>query len=190
MPVLPLRALALATTLPLLSACSSLLPESKSVEKSAWQSYEDAEAAMNRIQPRRTKLDDLRRMGFDPQTGTNIATLSYADILRRFSAGDGSNVQLDKGVRSCLALPAECSGIEVNASGEYRERIGSFWPDFLNFRREWRTTGWRFNAIILLKSNVVVYRTWGGKPNIDKLDKTNNPLGPLQGMGEHAAEIR
>ncbi|GAB3255423.1 hypothetical protein [Chitinimonas naiadis] len=170
--------------------CASLLPEAKSTEKSIWQSYEEAEATMGMVVPRRTKLEDLRLMGFDPQLDANVATLNYSDILRRFApGGEAGGLQADKGVRGCLSQPADCTGLEINVSGEHRERVGSFWPDFLNFRREWRTTGWRFNAIILLKNDVVVYRTWGGKPNIDKMERTNNPLGPLQGLGERAANF-
>lgn len=176
--------------LPWLAACSSLLPDGQTSEKSAWGSYQEAEATITKVTPQRTTMDDLKLMGFDPKRDPNVATLNYSDILRRFVPGsEAMGVTLDKGVRNCFAVPAECSGIEVNVRGEHRERVGSFWPDLLNFHRDWHTTGWHFNAIILLKNGVVVYRTWGGEPNIDKTEHSHNPLGPLQDIGEHTARF-
>jgi len=37
-----------------------------------------------------------------------------------------------------------------------------------------------FDALLMLKHDVVVYKIWSGTPNIDKLDTSKNPLGPLQ----------
>ena len=45
------------------------------------------------------------------------------------------------------------------------------------------TSGWRFNALILIANGVVVYRAWGGQPSINQVDVRTNPLGPLQEIG-------
>lgn len=60
---------------------------------------------------------------------------------------------------------------------------GNFFADFANFSRHSVTTGWRFNALILRVHDVVVYRAWGGKPNVNEVEHHTNPLGPLQDMG-------
>jgi hypothetical protein len=31
--------------------------------------------------------------------------------------------------------------------------------------------------------DVVVFRSWGGQPNVNELEVNTNPLGPLQEMG-------
>ena len=71
--------------------------------------------------------------------------------------------------------------ISINSRSE---RVGSFFLDFLNFRRTTEITGWRFNAVVVLKDDVVVYKLWGGRPMIKELNESRNPLGPLQGGGE------
>ena len=54
--------------------------------------------------------------------------------------------------------------------------------DFTNFSRRSETTGWRFNALVLLVNDVVVYRAWGGQPRVMEVEISTNPLGPLQDM--------
>ena len=91
---------------------------------------------------------------------------------------------LDGGLRDCLRKLQKCTAFEIEQNYIHRERIGNFWFDFLNFRRETRSTGWKFNAIIVLDDGLVVYKVWSGKPNIRELEDSRNPLGPLQGIGE------
>ena len=45
-------------------------------------------------------------------------------------------------------------------------------------------TGWRFNALVVLKDDLVVYKLWGGQPTIRETEKDTRPLGPLQNLGE------
>ena len=44
--------------------------------------------------------------------------------------------------------------------------------------------GWSFNAVILVKNNVVIYTLTDGQPAISEFEENENPLGPLQGSGE------
>ena len=55
--------------------------------------------------------------------------------------------------------------------------------DFMNFKRDTHTTGWKFSALIVIIEDKVVYKQWSGNPNIDRNESQNNPLGPLQGAG-------
>jgi hypothetical protein len=83
----------------------------------------------------------------------------------------------------CINAHDACRGWELNISQIHKKRSGGFWSDFFNFRRHAVTTGWRFNALILLVDDVVVYRAWGGQPEIHEVDIQQNPLGPLQEIG-------
>ena len=71
----------------------------------------------------------------------------------------------------------------LNVNNISKVRTGNFFADFFNFRRRSLTTGWRFNALILIVNDVVVYRAWGGQPSVNELEVINNPLGPLQDIG-------
>jgi hypothetical protein len=64
-----------------------------------------------------------------------------------------------------------------------KARTGNFFADFINFKRRTETTGWRFNALILMVNDVVVYRAWGGQPVVNEVEVNTNPLGPFQDMG-------
>ena len=65
-----------------------------------------------------------------------------------------------------------------------RNRYGNFWADLFNFKRKTDIVGWRFNAVLLITGDVVVYKLTGGQPTIHEHEESNNPLGPLQSAGE------
>ena len=65
-------------------------------------------------------------------------------------------------------------------------REGSFMLDFLNFRRETRVTGWQFEGLLAVRDGVVLFRSHGGDPRTDRVERQVNPLGPLQRLGEGA----
>ena len=168
-----------------LSACASLLPTGDSRIESRWKSFEEARQAFDKITPYRTDVAQLKELGFDPASNPNISLLTYSDIVRRLLPPMAVKEEtLDPGVRDCISSQALCRGYEVDYKEINRRRYGNFWLDFLNFRRKVELTGWRFNGVILLKGDTVVYRLWGGQPNIHEFEDSRNPLGPLQGAGE------
>ncbi len=69
------------------------------------------------------------------------------------------------------------------------KRVGKFWPDFLNFRRKTESTGWRFNALLVLVNDQVTYKLWSGTPRIEVYKEDRNPLGPLQGSGNQLISV-
>ena len=75
-------------------------------------------------------------------------------------------------------------GYLMQSSRISRKRIGNFPLDFLNFRRTTLTTGWKFEALIVVVDTMVVFKQWSGQPKIETTELQANPLGPLQGMGE------
>ena len=61
--------------------------------------------------------------------------------------------------------------------------------DVLGFQRETHTAGWRFNGLILLKDEVVVYKLTGGQPAIQQTEENQNPLGPVQAISSKVTGI-
>ena len=115
----------------------------------------------------------------------NIVILSYSDVIRRLiPAVPVESMKLDPGIVDCLAAQDACRAYEIDVKHLKRRRLGNFWLDFLNFKRRTEVTGWRFNALVLLKGDMVVHKLWGGQPVVHEIEETVNPLGPLQGSGE------
>jgi len=166
------------------SGCSSLLPQSEAETIGTWQSFEQVQQTFDQIVPRQTTGEDLKRLGLDPLVNPNITILNYSDVLRRFLPSPTIAVtDLDPGVQECVAAMTSCRGYEVNQRSTKRKRYGNFWADFFNFLRKVEVAGWRFNGVILLKDNTVIYKLTGGEPSIREHEESRNPLGPLQGMG-------
>jgi hypothetical protein len=168
----------------LLQGCTSLLPRSKQVTHSPWATYKEAQQAFDLIAPGYTTEADLKELMLDPSTVPNIAILNYSDVLRRFMLNQSVTMSdLDHGVQQCIQAKTVCRGLEINQSLVKKHRNGSFWLDFLGFKKETHTEGWRFNGLVLLKDGVVVYKLTGGQPVIHEQEHNQNPLGPVQSIG-------
>jgi hypothetical protein len=111
--------------------------------------------------------------------------LTQADIVRKFFVPNTllTREDLDPGVLMCVAARGACRGIDLTISKISKTRTGNFLKDVTNFSRRTETSGWRFNATILLVDDLVVYRAWGGQPWVNELEVTHNPLGPFQDIG-------
>lgn len=167
-----------------LSACASLLPSSKQTNNLPWESYEQAEQVFASIIPARTTLDDLRKLGINHENTPNVALLNHADVTRRLVATSTVEVSLlPQQVQQCLASHTECYAYLIEQKRLDRNRFGNFWLDFLMFNRRVHVSGWQFEALVIMQKDVVVYKLWNGKPNIQQLEEERNPLGPLQGLG-------
>ncbi|MDD5329963.1 MAG: hypothetical protein PHX38_08165 [Sulfuricella sp.] len=168
-----------------LAGCSAVLPRSNNVVDSPWASYQDAQRTFDSIVVRQSTLEDLRKLKLDPASNPNITILNYSDVIRRFVPGASIGAQdLDAGVEECIRAKSACKGYEVDQKSMKRQRYGNFWVDFLNFERKVDIAGWRFNGIILIKDELVIYKLTGGQPAIHELEENVQPLGPLQGIGE------
>lgn len=177
--------LTLGFALALLAGCSALLPRGESVAESPWQNFEEAQQTFDSIVPYQTTVQDLRTLKLDPLQNPNITLLNYSDVLRRFIPSPSTNTQdLDPGVQDCIKAKSACKGYEVDQKTMKRRRYGNFLADFLNFKRKVDIAGWRFNGVILIKDEVVVYKLTGGQPSIHEHEESKNPLGPFQGVGE------
>lgn len=168
-----------------LAGCASLLPSADLATQQAWGNFEEARAAIERIVPKITTRAELATAGIDPLRNASVTILGLPDVMQRFTVGTAVETQdLDAGIRECLAAGNDCTGYSILVRRNYRKRIGNFWLDSLNFRRETDVTGWTFNALILFVGETVVYTVNGGQPRIHEKEVTRNPLGPLQSFGE------
>ncbi len=181
--------LVMAAVIVLTAGCASLLPKSKN-ESSEFKSFEEARLAIEGLTPMKSTLGNLSTLGIDPIKHPNTTILTHADVVRRFVPGSVlGKSDLDPGVVSCLEARDACRGMDVVATRIEKNRTGNFLADFFNFSRRTDTTGWRFNAVILLVNNVVVYRTWGGQPSVNETEVRTNPLGPLQDSGPSTVSV-
>lgn len=176
-------AASIAAAVLLVSGCTSLLPRARN-ESSQFKSFDEASKAIDALTPMQSKIDAVTALGIDPVKQPNTVILTHADIVRRFvPSALLKREDLDPGVLRCLQAREACRGWELKAARITRTRTGNFFADFANFSRRTETNGWRFNALILLVDDMVVYRSWGGQPNVNEVEVNTNPLGPLQELG-------
>ncbi len=182
---------AMSVTLSLtLAACASLLPHGDSDQPSGFASFDDAARALNRVVPYQTTVDELKRLGFDVDASPNVTLFAYPQVTARLSPdSDVPFEALDPGIRDCILARQACRAYEFHLGREYRQREGTFLLDFLNFRRRTHVTGWRFDALVVVRDGLVLFRSHGGEPRTDRTERQVNPLGPLQPAGEAAGSL-
>jgi hypothetical protein len=165
----------------LTAGCSTLLPSAKQTIQSPWNSFEDAKAYFDKITPRQSTTKELKELGFDPFSTPNIKILTYLDIMNRFMPNPSvKKEELDEGIQACIDAKADCKAYEFEPKIIRSKRFGNFWLDLFNFKRQTKESGWKFEALIVLIDDIVVYKLWGGSPIIDETKETKNPLGPFQ----------
>ncbi len=181
--------LALAFTV-LLSACAALLPTSKTEIVSSWNSYDEAVKSLTSLKANATTRGEVHAIGLDPAINPAITVLHFGEVLQRFSTAPLSEAaELDEGVRQCLKAGRRCSGYAVAVRKVSSDRVGNFWLDAFNFKRETYTTGWSVDALLVFVDDVLVYGLVGGQPTIKQVSVTRNPLGPLQGWGDYVLTV-
>ncbi len=163
------------------TGCAFLLPSEKKTIKSPWKTFGSAKSTFDKIKPYETTCQELKALGYDPFTTPNIKIINYLDIIQRFMENPSiTKADLDQGLQDCIAAKDMCHAYEIAIEDIKRKRYGNFFLDILKFKRKRKETGWAFNALIVLRDSLVIYKLWGGKPNINEKDEKKNPLGPLQ----------
>jgi hypothetical protein len=172
-----------------LQGCASLLPTS-TTHAAQFKTFDEARMTIDSLVPYESDLSTLAPLGIDPLQQPNTLILTHSDIAKRVINGNlQSRDDLDKGIQHCLRAGDACRGWEINASRIARVRTGSFFMDFVNFKRTTETRGWHFKATILMVNGLVVHRTWGGQPAIQEVEVRRNPLGPLQDAGPTFVQV-
>ena len=144
----------------LLGACSGMLPTSRQTVSNQWQD-------------------------FDAARPPNVQILNHSQVVRAVLPSPLQELgTIPKGIIDCMKAQEACVGYFMEPSHIDRKRVGNFMLDFLNFKRDTLTTGWKFGALIVVIHDKVVYKQWSGRPKIEETEVRHNPLGPLQGVGE------
>lgn len=173
-----------------MAGCAGALPRGTTHTPSPFASFTEAQAAASRIVPFKTTPAQLRELGFDAEQGSNVTLLPYPDVLARLVPYSGVPMdQLDPGIRECIAIRTLCRGYVFHFEKQARERQGNFVSDFFNLHRVTRTTGWWFDALVVVSDSQVLFRNIGGQASTDKTERQTNPLGPLQPAGESAGAV-
>jgi len=165
--------------------CGALLPSTKQHTGSSWNSFDEAKEVFDKITPYETTARDLEKFGFDPLNTPNLEILTYLDITQRFMSNPSiTEDDLAEGVQDCLAAKEDCRAHEFTLKQIKEKRQGNVLLDIFRFRRETKTSGWKFQPLIVMKDDMVTYKMWSGIPNISKIVEEKNPLGPLQNSGD------
>ncbi len=162
----------------ILQGCASLLPSSKDVTNSRWNSFDQAKSAYEKIVPNRTTFEDLKDLGFNPDNTPNITIMNYLEVAK--AVQPIRKEDLDNGLAVCLDAKDACRAYQFGLKNINGKRYGNFWLDLLNFRRNTRLTGWKFNSLIVIVNDIVTYKVWSGNPQVEETLEQKNPLGPFQ----------
>jgi hypothetical protein len=176
-----LKLLIISTVLIVCGGCSTLLPSKSTSSQAQWKSYQDIETLANHIHAGQT-LDDLKTLGIDVKNTPNMESLTHLDIAKRFGliGRRDESLVIPAGVKKLMDAAEKGKGYELTVESTQHNRLGSFWADFLQFRKNVHTTGWTFSMLLIVVDDKVEYVLYKGNPNIDKLEKEKNPLGPFQ----------
>jgi hypothetical protein len=183
------EALSIAIACGLLGGCSHLLPHGSQTVQAPFADFAAAQRSVEQIVPFKTTVGELQSFGLDLR-GPNVTLIPYPGLVDRLAPNPSVPLaELDPGIRECILSRLSCEAFEFRLGQEARQRTGGFWADFLNFERTTQVSGWSFQALIVVKDGVVVFRNHGGEPHIARSEHQSNPLGPLQPAGEAAAGL-
>jgi hypothetical protein len=185
--VVPWTTLRLALTLACvqLAGCAHLLPAQAIDTRPPFDNFEAARSAVSAIVPFRTRASELPAMGFDILGQRNVTLVAYPDSVARLAPN--ANVplsQLDAGIRECILAGDECRVYGFHFGAERRDRRGGFLADFFNFERTTAISAWRLDALVAVRGDLVLFRSFGGNPDDFRIEHQRNPLGPLQSAGD------
>jgi hypothetical protein len=164
--------------------CKSMLPSS-TTETGPWEEYKQIEAVFKNIEFGATTLADLKAQGLDLEESPNIQQLTYLDVAKRFGMlgqEPDHRIKIPAGVLKLLEAGEEGKAYEIQINKVRRQREGSFFMDWLKFKRVRHETGWKFQVLIIVIDDTVEYALYSGNPNVDITTKEKNPLGPFQSI--------
>ncbi|MDD5286619.1 MAG: hypothetical protein PHD54_12240 [Desulfuromonadaceae bacterium] len=173
--------LILFMTILILSGCAALLPRATTVTNSPWKTYQEVAAAYDSVVPKKSTINDIKKLGFNIYSSSNLKILSYVDIA--VATSTLKRDELGGGIEECLRARNDCNGYVFEPQILNSDRYGNFWMDTFNFKRKTRDSGWKFRASFLVVDSVVVEKFWYGEPLVDLDKEIVNPLGPLQELG-------
>jgi hypothetical protein len=172
------------------TGCKSMFVSENHRSVTKWETFDHAEAAFEKVVPHKTRVTDLKDLGFDPHTTPNIKILNYLDIIERFIPNSSiTKEDLHPDVRTCIELKDGCMGYEIDLDIQRKKRFGNLALDMTGFTKKTHVYGWNYKALLLIKDGVVVYKLRSGQPNVDKIERKIKPLGPVQEIDNLLSKI-
>lgn len=172
------------------TGCKSLFSSSAQRARTPWQNFDEAQIAFDKVVPHKTTVEELKGLGFDPNTTPNIKILTYLDLIQRFIPNSSISIEdLQADVRACIESKDCCHAYEMELDMTDSKRYGNLALDVFGFNRKTKTTGWRFKALVIVKDDVVAYKIRSGEPNVDRLERKTKPLGPLQELDNIVTKV-
>jgi hypothetical protein len=165
----------------------SLLPHETKMASTNFQTYSQVEAAYTTIIPGKTRMVDLPKLGFDTATTPNVEILSYLGVIERFMPRNSMSFDhLAPPVQACIEAQDRCSAYVFRPEHVDSRRTGNIFLDVLGFERMTLDTGWSAEVVLLMQDGRVAYKLMSGRPRIEDMHDTIQPLGPLQDIGNTA----
>lgn len=190
---IPVSTLALAVVL---AGCSGILPRESSANTAEFQTYNDVQAAYDKIVPGTTTLSQLGAIGLDPRKLPNIEVLSYIEVTNKFMP-QYSPITIDrvpKGARDCIEAKNRCSAFVFRFDRRQTRHNGNVVADVFQFHQDKVKYGWSAEIVLLMRDEDVVYKLISGMPYAEERMDNTRPLGPLQDVngagGENAQKKR
>ncbi|HEX2859831.1 MAG TPA: hypothetical protein VHP58_06520 [Alphaproteobacteria bacterium] len=171
-----------AGALGMLAGCASVLPSTSNKSQVKWESYGSAKDAFDAVIETKTTEKDLGVLGFNPNATPNTKILNYVDVVNLFGSSFKPE-QLPEGVQKCAIAKDKCFAYVVQVQSIKNKQEGSVLANLFGFRKNIRTKGWQFTATIVLIDKTVAYKLWTGTPEIESVDNSVTPLGPMQNLG-------
>lgn len=172
----------LALIVLLMTGCTGMLPKRSTITHNQWTDYDQVLYIGKNIRAGQS-LDELKTLGVDVDKTQNVEHLTHLDVAKKFGLIGGEkddSLKTPEGVQRMLDAAERGRGYELTVEHTRQEREGSFWKDFLNFKKINRTTGWKYNILIITVDDKVEYVLHKGNPNINSVTVEKNPLGPFQ----------
>jgi hypothetical protein len=168
-------------TLMTVSGCAALLPRSTTITNSPWKSYQEVANAYNEVIPSKSTVHDIKKLGFNIYSTSNLKILSFVDLA--VATSTLKRDELGSGIDTCLRVRDQCTGYIFEPQVANSNRYGNFWLDIFNFKKKTKESGWRFRASFLVVNSIVVEKFWYGEPLVNLDREVINPLGPVQELG-------
>lgn len=158
-----------------------MLPTQTISTQNKWHSYQQLDNIIQKIKLGQT-LDELSKIGLDVNNDPNFESLTYLDVAKRFGLIGFRNqsITIPKGVKKLMKAAERGRAYELKVESTKHRRIGNFWADFFQFRKNIYITGWKYSLLLIVVDNKVQYLLHKGNPNINKVERHKNPLGPFQ----------
>lgn len=172
----------------ILSGCASinnkLLPSKTTTTTHLCKSYTDAKAIYDSLEPYKTTLADLEKTCFNPQQ-PNITILSPRQIQQMFLSSPAVRREdVPVGIQDCLQEFTSCSGVDSSLKDVSDKATGNVITRAFRFRRDNLATGPDISFQFFFKGKIMVYKDYFGTPDVNRVSRERNPLGPVQEFGD------